>query len=99
MVLHGFATRNLKNTLELSKKYIAFDNFNMFFRFLAEIRFRTIMKLLQDQETTTRSFGTSITLSEVTVWKNHIEPKRGKWMIRNMFPGLSGSEMSLFVKV
>ena len=41
-----------------------FDRFNVFFRFLAEIRFRTIMKLPQKASfgTKTCSFGTSITL-------------------------------------
>ena len=41
-----------------------FDSLNMFFRFQAEIRFRTIMKLPQAAsfETKPCSFGTSITL-------------------------------------
>ena len=41
-----------------------FNGFNVFFRFLAEIRFRTIMKLPQkaSSRTKTCSFGTSVTL-------------------------------------
>ena len=41
-----------------------FDSVNVFFMFLAEICFRTIMKLLQKASlgTKARSFGTSITL-------------------------------------
>ena len=40
------------------------DNLNVDFRFLAEIRFRTIMKLPQkgSSRTKTCSFGTSVTL-------------------------------------
>ena len=46
-----------------------FDRFDVFFRFLAEKRFRTIMKLPQkaSSRTQTCSFGTSVTLPEVTV--------------------------------
>ena len=45
------------------------DIFNVFFRFLAEIRFRTIMKLPQkaSSRTKTCSFGTSVTLPSVSV--------------------------------
>ena len=41
-----------------------FDSFNLFFRFLAEIRFRTIIKLPQKAScrTKTCSFGTSVIL-------------------------------------
>ena len=43
---------------------IFFDGFSVFFRFLAEIRFRTIMKLPQkaSSRTKTCSFDTSVTL-------------------------------------
>ena len=46
-----------------------YNSFNMFFRFLAEIRFRTIMKIPQKatSRTKTCSFRASVTLPQVTV--------------------------------
>ena len=52
-------------TIVVSDLYMTFFNgFYVFFRFLAEIRFRTIMKLPQKTNSRTKmcSFGTSITL-------------------------------------
>ena len=54
-------------SLFLTSIYDVFYSFNVFFRFLAEIRFRTIMKLHEKASFGTKacSFGTSITLPTV----------------------------------
>ena len=54
--------------------YYVFYSFNAFFRFLSEIHFRKIMKSPQkaSSRTKTCSFGTSVTLPEVTVCKEEI---------------------------
>ena len=50
--------------------YHVFHSFNLFLRFLAEIRFRTIMTLPQKAFSRTKmcSFRTSVTLPGVTLW-------------------------------
>ena len=62
--VHFLRNTSLLKIVVFDLQMTFFDGFNVFFRFLAEIRFRTIMQLPQQatSRTKTCSSGTSVTL-------------------------------------